>query len=387
MDEKTTNNSSEDNPYTSFEELERKILYPKSINQKFDLWIDPVRPIPDEEKIFFIQNLSIMLKSGLSASRSFRALTLQAANPKFKRVLAKVTRSVEKGLPIAQSMSEHPKVFSHIFISMIQAGEQSGKLEKVLTELSTQMKRSHDLKSKVKGALMYPMAILISMVAIGSGMIIFVIPKLTAVFSEMNAELPVPTKILIAVSNGANKYALIIVPIIIISIGLLVYVTRKGKGQKIWHKIILLMPVVGSIAIKINLAKIARTLSSLLATDMPIVISLKLTANTIKNALYRESLMIMSINVEQGKTMASQMPQFKKLYPPVAHQMVQVGEETGEISNILAQLAEFYEEDVSNTMNSLPSLIEPILIVTLGAAVGAMAIAVIMPMFSLANAV
>jgi len=387
MDEKTTNNSSEDNPYTSFEELERKILYPKSINQKFDLWIDPVRPIPDEEKIFFIQNLSIMLKSGLSASRSFRALTLQAANPKFKRVLAKVTRSVEKGLPIAQSMSEHPKVFSHIFISMIQAGEQSGKLEKVLTELSTQMKRSHDLKSKVKGALMYPMAILISMVAIGSGMIIFVIPKLTAVFSEMNAELPVPTKILIAVSNGANKYALIIVPIIIISIGLLVYGTRKGKGQKIWHKIILLMPVVGSIAIKINLAKIARTLSSLLATDMPIVISLKLTANTIKNALYRESLMIMSINVEQGKTMASQMPQFKKLYPPVAHQMVQVGEETGEISNILAQLAEFYEEDVSNTMNSLPSLIEPILIVTLGAAVGAMAIAVIMPMFSLANAV
>ncbi|PJC40897.1 MAG: hypothetical protein CO042_01280 [Parcubacteria group bacterium CG_4_9_14_0_2_um_filter_41_8] len=387
MDEKTTNNSSEDNPYTSFEELERKILYPKSINQKFDLWIDPVRPIPDEEKIFFIQNLSIMLKSGLSASRSFRALTLQAANPKFKRVLAKVTRSVEKGLPIAQSMSEHPKVFSHIFISMIQAGEQSGKLEKVLTELSTQMKRSHDLKSKVKGALMYPMAILISMVAIGSGMIIFVIPKLTAVFSEMNAELPVPTKILIAVSNGANKYALIIVPIIIISIGLLVYVTRKGKGQKIWHKIILLMPVVGSIAIKINLAKIARTLSSLLATDMPIVISLKLTANTIKNALYRESLMIMSINVEQGKTMASQMPQFKKLYPPVAHQMIQVGEETGEISNILAQLAEFYEEDVSNTMNSLPSLIEPILIVTLGAAVGAMAIAVIMPMFSLANAV
>ncbi|PIP66872.1 MAG: hypothetical protein COW93_03265 [Parcubacteria group bacterium CG22_combo_CG10-13_8_21_14_all_41_9] len=387
MDEKTTNNSSEDNPYTSFEELERKILYPKSINQKFDLWIDPVRPISDEEKIFFIQNLSIMLKSGLSASRSFRALTLQAANPKFKRVLAKVTRSVEKGLPIAQSMSEHPKVFSHIFISMIQAGEQSGKLEKVLTELSTQMKRSHDLKSKVKGALMYPMAILISMVAIGSGMIIFVIPKLTAVFSEMNAELPVPTKILIAVSNGANKYALIIIPIIIISIGLLVYVTRKGKGQKIWHKIILLMPVVGSIAIKINLAKIARTLSSLLATDMPIVISLKLTANTIKNALYRESLMIMSINVEQGKTMASQMPQFKKLYPPVAHQMVQVGEETGEISNILAQLAEFYEEDVSNTMNSLPSLIEPILIVTLGAAVGAMAIAVIMPMFSLANAV
>ena len=387
MDEKTTNNSSEDNPYTSFEELERKILYPKSINQKFDLWIDPVRPISDEEKIFFIQNLSIMLKSGLSASRSFRALTLQAANPKFKRVLAKVTRSVEKGLPIAQSMSEHPKVFSHIFISMIQAGEQSGKLEKVLTELSTQMKRSHDLKSKVKGALMYPMAILISMVAIGSGMIIFVIPKLTTVFSEMNAELPVPTKILIAVSNGANKYALIIVPIIIISIGLLVYVTRKGKGQKIWHKIILLMPVVGSIAIKINLAKIARTLSSLLATDMPIVISLKLTANTIKNALYRESLMIMSINVEQGKTMASQMPQFKKLYPPVAHQMVQVGEETGEISNILAQLAEFYEEDVSNTMNSLPSLIEPILIVTLGAAVGAMAIAVIMPMFSLANAV
>lgn len=372
---------------SAFEELEKKVLYPKGINQKFDLWIDPIRPIANEEKIFFTQNLGVMLKSGLPASRALRTLALQASNNKFKRTLAKITREIEKGKSISESMAQYPKIFSDIFVSMIQAGEQSGQLETVLKELTRQLKRSHQIKSKVKGALMYPITILIAMIAIGTGMMVFIIPKLMKVFSEMNTQLPLPTKMLIALSNAINSYIYIIGPLVIVIIGALVYITRKGEPQKIWHKIILIFPIVGKISKKINLAKISRTLSSLLATDLPIIRSLELTANIVKNAHYKESLIIMSKRVEQGQSISSQMPEFKNLYPPLAHQMIQVGEETGEISNILNQLAEFYEEDVNTTMESLPSLIEPLLIVILGAAVGGMAVAVILPMFSLSNAI
>ena len=141
--------------------MEKKVLYPKGINQKFDLWIDPIRPIANEEKIFFTQNLGVMLKSGLPASRALRTLALQASNNKFKRTLAKITREIEKGKSISESMAQYPKIFSDIFVSMIQAGEQSGQLETVLKELTRQLKRSHQIKSKVKGALMYPITILI----------------------------------------------------------------------------------------------------------------------------------------------------------------------------------------------------------------------------------
>lgn len=370
-----------------FEKIEKKYLYPEGINEKFDLFLDRIRGVSNEEKIFFTQNLGVMLKSGLSASRSLRTLSMQTENPKFKRILIKITKKIEKGESISDSMKNFPQTFSQVFVSMIKAGEASGQLENVLEELTRQLKKSHELKNKVKGALLYPAAVFIAMTLMGIGMIIFVIPKLTAVFKEMNTDLPLPTKILISISSGLNEYIYIVAPCVFGFVGFLYWITRKGAGQFIWHKIILSMPIVADIAVKINLAKISRTLSSLMSTDMPIVQSINLTSKVITNAHYKNSLLRMSSDLEQGRTISSQMEKYPKLYPPIAHQMMQVGEETGEISSILNQLAQFYEEDVSNTMNSMPSIIEPILILVLGGAVGAMAVAIIMPMYSLANAV
>jgi type IV pilus assembly protein PilC len=359
----------------------------KQTTSTTDPVFDYIRRVPEDEKIFFTQNLAAMFKSGLSAARSIRTLALQANNPKFKRALFKIYRDVEKGERIADAMAKFPKIFTPIFTNIVKAGESSGQLEEVLKELTKQLKRSHDIKAKIKGALMYPMAILIAMVGIGIGMLVFVIPKLLSIFAEMSVELPLPTRILIAVSSAINSYIYIVAPLTILSVVGIVYATRRGAGQKIWHKIILSSPVLKTIAQKINLAKISRTLSSLLKTDMPIVESFRLAAHTIKNVQYRNSLLSIAQNVEKGQAIAPQMGEFEKLYPPVIQQMVLIGEETGEISNILDQLAEFYEEDVSQTMDSLPSLIEPILIVVLGAAVGGMAVAIILPMFSLSAAV
>lgn len=371
----------------TFQNLEKKFIAPEGINAKFDLWLDHLRSVPVEEKIFFTQNLGVMFKSGLSASRALRTLTLQSTNPKFKRVLFKIYRHVEKGLSLAEAMRPYPKIFSNIFVSMIKAGEISGQLENVLTELTRQMKRSHELNQKVKGALMYPMAILIAMVGIGIAMLTFVVPKLLAIFKEMKVELPLPTRILIGVSDAVNEHILILGPIIAAVVAGLIYTRRLPAGKKFWHYLILKTPIVKRIAVKINLAKIARTLGSLLATDMPIVDSLKLTSEVVNNVYYRRSLVLLSASVEKGKTISSELPNFAKLYPPVVEQMIAIGEESGEISKILLQLADFYEDDVSQTMNSLPALIEPVLILVLGGAVGGMAVAIILPMYSLTQAV
>lgn len=367
--------------------LEKKYLSPTSLNDKFDRWLDHVRTVSNEEKIFFTQNLGVMLKSGLAASRALRTLTLQSNNAKFKRILWQVSRQVEKGIPIAEAMRPYPQVFPVIFVNMIKAGEAAGQLEEVLTELTRQMKKSHELRAKVKGALMYPAAIVIAMVGIGGGMMIFVIPKLISIFTEMRVQLPLPTRLLIGFSNTINNNLFIFG---LLFIGLIVgflYWRARPTGKKFFSLLALKLPIIKPIAIKINLAQIARTLSSLLTTDMPIVESLKLASAVTANTFYRDSLLALAANVEKGKTISSEMLAWPKLYPPVVQQMTAVGEETGEIAKILSQLAAFYEEDVSQTMDSLPSIIEPVLIVLLGGAVGGMAVAIILPMFTLTQSV
>ena len=369
----------------AFTRLEQKFLNPQGVNAKFDLLLDKIRGISVEEKIFFTQNLGVMLKSGLAVSRALRTLTLQSSNPKFKRALFRVARQVEKGVTLSEAMSAFPNIFSIIFVNMIKAGEAAGQMEEVLTELTQQLKKSHELKQKVKGALMYPAAILIAMTGIGGGMLVFVVPKLLSIFKEMNVVLPLPTRILIGLSDGVNDHILIIAPLALAAVGGLLYAVRTRPGKKIWHTIILNLPVIKKIATKINLANIARTLGSLLATDLPVVASLKLSAQVIKNEHFRASLNAIAEQVEKGRKISEEMLKFEKLYPPVVEQMVAVGEETGEISKILKDLAEFYEEDVNQTMDSLPALIEPILILLLGGAVGGMAVAIILPMYSLSQ--
>ena len=373
---------SEENEFFLAEQ--EKLLGPK---QKFDIWLDKLRRIPENDKIFFTQNLGIMLKSGLAAARALRTLALQADNRRFKRILFLISGEVEKGSGLARAMSAYPRIFEPIFVSMIKAGEQAGQLEEVLSELTRQMKKNHELKQKVKGALMYPSAILVAMVGIGIVMIIFVIPRMLSIFSELKAELPLPTRIFIALSNFINHNLLLLGLGALTIVITLTYALRTALGKKIWHAVVLKLPVVSSIVRKINLARIARTLGSMLKTEMPIVESVNLTGDVIKNVRYQNSIRAIAQAVEKGKTISSQMANYPSLYPPIIQQMVAVGEETGEIAGILQKLADFYEAAISQTTDSLPSLIEPILIIIMGIAVGGMAVSIILPMYSLSQAV
>ncbi|MBU4332125.1 type II secretion system F family protein [Patescibacteria group bacterium] len=341
--------------------------------------------VPLSQKLFFTKNLQVMIKAGIPLSTALNILARQTPNEKFKRIIFAVHKKVEKGDSLAKSLSEYPKIFSEVFVNMISAGEKSGSLENILGQLTLQMKKTHELLARIKSALAYPAFVILAMVGMGVLMLIFVIPKIIDIFAEINATLPLPTRILIFVSNFIVKNGVWVILGAVVLLVFTIKFLRSKRGQKYFHKALLATPILSPIIKKINLAKFSRTFSSLLATDIPIVQTLQITGRVLGNTSYQEYVIHVAEEIKSGESVAKVLSQKPALFPPVVTQMVEVGEKTGSLDNILKDLAEFYEEDVNQTMSGLSSIIEPVLILVLGVAVAGMAVAVIMPMYSLSQ--
>lgn len=335
------------------------------------------------DKIFFTQNLQVMLKAGLTMVNALSTLADQTGNKRFRNILHDLRQDIEKGQALSEALSRYPKVFPEIFINMVRAGEKSGKLEEVLLHITNQMRKSHTLVAKIRGALTYPIVVIVAMIGIGITMIMFVLPQITSIFTEVDAVLPLPTRILIATSDIVQRSGVWILLALIVLIGFFIYLIHTPKGKKVWHTLLLKLPMAGPIFHKINLAKCARTFSSLLKTDIQIVQTFQITATTVGNVRYREALMLAADQVKKGTTVAQAIGANRLLFPPLVIQMVAVGEETGTLDSVLDELAGFYEEEVDRVMNNLSTVIEPILIVLLGGAVGFLAVSIIMPIYSL----
>ncbi|NMC51302.1 type II secretion system F family protein [Candidatus Kuenenbacteria bacterium] len=352
-------------------------------DKKFFDFLKKFRSIGLREKIFFVQNLRIMVKGGLSLGAALDTVAAQVSNSYFKEILGNVSHEVDSGVSFSQALEKYPKVFNDLFVNMIKSGEMSGNLEGVLERLHIQMKRDHDLIAKVKGAMVYPLVVVVAMVGIGTAMIVFVVPKLIAIFEEFKAKLPLPTRILIGVSKFITANGVYVVLGLIIFVFIFIKFYRSERGKNIFHKIFLKIPVFSTIVKKINLARFCRTTSSLLKTDIPIVQSLKITSLIASNVYYKMALVDASQKIAKGLQINKVLSGYPKLFPPTVIQMLKVGEESGAVDEVLDEVAQFYEEDINQVMESLPSLIEPILILVLGFGVGGMAIAIIMPMYSL----
>jgi len=343
--------------------------------------------VPLKERLFFVQNLGLMLKSGISLSAALTTLSKQTPNQRFAAILAEVGIKVEEGNSFSESMKNHHKVFGEMFVSMVEAGEMSGKLEEVLKQLFIQMKKEHALISKVKGALTYPAVIIFAMFGIGTFMIVVIIPKITAMFSEMDVELPLPTKILIKTSELVINNGLLSIILFVVLVVAFVKTIQHPKGKYIFQAILLKTPIISPIIKKINLARFARNISSLLKTDIMIIKSFQITANVLGNLHYRNALLVMAQKIKKGEKLSEAIDLYPHLFNPVVSQMIAIGEETGELDNILIELAGFYEEEVDLVMESLPSIIEPLLILFLGLGVGGVAVAIIMPMYSITESI
>lgn len=335
------------------------------------------------EKLMFTRHLSVMIGAGFSLHKALEVLAQQTENKNFKKIINDLVACIKKGETLADSMSKYPKIFNDFYVSMVRIGEKGGNLEEVLKNLAQYLKKEHGFISKVRGAMTYPAVIIVVMIGIGIAMMVFVMPQITSMFIELKVELPVTTRILIFITDVLRSYFILagIVFLALIFISIKFFRTKKGKYVSSW--IFLKLPVLKGIIQKMNCARFARSFSSLIESGVPIVESLTITSQTLGNFFYSNSLIDVSVEVKKGKNIQDSLSRHEKLYPILVVQMIGVGEQTGELGEIMARLADFYEEEVSNITENLASIIEPALMVLIGAAVGFFAISMIQPMYSM----
>ena len=335
------------------------------------------------EKLFFTRNLGVMIKTGVALPRAFEILSMQAKSEKLKRALREISRKIIKGRNLSESLSGYPDIFSKLYQETIKVGEETGNLEQSLQILGLQMEREYNIKSSIKTAMVYPVVVLVMTFAIGIFMLIYAIPKLEAAFEELEMDLPFTTRTILSTADFmVKKWPLVL--IIFAGLGfLLFFVLKSKKGGKFKSKISLKIPLVSKIIKQTNSALALRTLSSLLEAGVPIVRSLEVASGSLTNFFFKKSLLESAKIVKRGKKLSEVLGSYENLYPPMVLQMIKVGEETGESSEVLKKLAEFYEEEVSNATKKLSSVIEPVLILFIGGIVGFFAISVMQPMFSI----
>lgn len=366
--------------------MDSKAKGKNSIFTKLNAWVENnLTRVPFVDKILFVYNLYIMIKAGLSIVAALKILSEQVENKHLKTVIGEIKNQVEKGRQLSEVLAEFPKIFPSIYVNMIAAGEASGKMEQALEQVSNQMKKSNELTSRVRGAMIYPAVIVTAMVGIGIEMVGFVLPKIIVMFQDFKAELPLATRILVAIVTFMQNYGLIVGVAIILFIALSVWLIRKPKIKKVAHKFNLHLPIAGKIIKKINLARFTMTLSSLLQSAIPIIEAVKIAASVQTNVIYREALLKAAEALKKGDTLSSILAKDPKIFPAMVTQMIMVGEESGQVETMLGELSNYYGAEVDNTMRNFSTVIEPVIILMLGLGTAGIAVAVIMPMYSLAQ--
>lgn len=338
------------------------------------------------ERMLFTRHLGVMIGAGIPLSRALSALAKQTKSSSFAKIINQLQEKIQSGEPFSVSLEHFPKVFNELYVSMVKVGETSGNLEEILAHLAIQMKKEHELISKVKGAMLYPAVVLVAMIGIGILMMIVVVPKLVDIFKELGTELPLSTRVMIKTSDLLVNHLWIFLGLFIGLVIVFKILNRSKVGGRLFQSFILSFPLIGDVVAKINLARFARTLGSLIESGEAILKALDIVSRTLGNVYYRDSLKEISKKVEKGLSINEALSGYPKLYPPLVVQMIEVGEETGTLGKTLNRLAEFYEGEVDQITQNLSSIIEPILVVIIGAAVGFFAVSMIQPMYSLSGA-
>jgi type IV pilus assembly protein PilC len=339
------------------------------------------------EQILFTKNLSGMLKAGLSLSRALSVLKKQTKNSKLSTILTSLTGDINAGETFSNALSKFPEVFSRLFVSMVRAGEESGNLAGSLTDIGINLEKSNSLTKKIKGALIYPGVIMSAMVIIGVLMFAFVVPTLANTFKSLGVSLPWSTQLLIFFGNFFS-HNLILSFIIIFAAAFGMYLLFRAKFMaKYIDFVVLHLPVVSNLTRELNAARTARTMSSLLFSGVSITRAVEITEDVVQNVYYKKVLEKAKIAIEKGSPFSEAFEANTKLYPIMMSEMIQVGEETGKLSDMLLQIALFYEEEVENKTKNLSTIIEPLLMIVIGVGVGFFAISMISPLYTILGSI
>lgn len=341
--------------------------------------------ISEADKILFARNLGSMISAGLPLARALSVLERQTKNERLKNTISAVAGEVRRGESLHAALAKFPKVFPPLFVAMVRAGEEAGNLPESLNTVSEQMDRMFVLKKKIRGALIYPSIIVVAIVGIGATMMVVVVPTLAATFKEMKAELPASTKVVIAISDFLSSHTILaVIMVLVAGVGIVAGV-RTPSGSRLKDWVFLHLPVIGGIVREVNAARTTRTLSSLFSSGVDVLNSLEITREVLQNSYFKEVVAETSAAVSRGEQLSQSFGRHEDLYPPFVGEMMVVGEETGQTNEILKRLAMYYEEEVDRKTKDLSTIIEPVLMLLIGGAVGFFAVAMISPIYSLSQ--
>ena len=343
--------------------------------------------VKTKDMVIFTRQLSTMINAGVPLVRAMNTLKQQTSNEYFKEVLLEVSKDVEGGLSLGDSMAKHPKVFSPIYVNMVKAGETGGILDEILKKLALQQEKDAAIKHKLKSAMSYPIVLIVIMTIAFFALTIFVIPSIGKMITDLSdgkAELPIYTKVMLGFSEFMVSYWWVLIIGAVVGIYLFRRWIKTPKGKYAFHKTLLKIPVLKDVITKVAIARFSRIFASLMSSGVPVTESIEVTANAIGNKVIEAELKNASKEVVNGKQLSEPLAA-SSIFPPIVSQMLAIGEETGQTDTILLKVADFYEEEVDAVVDSLAAIIEPIMILVMGALVGLIAASVIGPISSLSQ--
>jgi type IV pilus assembly protein PilC len=342
--------------------------------------------VTQKELAIFTRQFATMIDAGLPLVQCLDILGEQQANPSFKKVILKVKEDVESGSTFADALTKHPRVFDALFVNLVAAGEVGGILDTILSRLAEHIEKAMKLAKKVKGAMVYPATIVAVAVVVTVILLLYVIPIFAKMFADFGQELPGPTQVVLSLSAFTRKYFLGVVVFFVLLGFLFRWYYRQENGRRNVDRMLLRLPVVGSLLQRIAIARFSRTLGTMVSSGVPILESMDIVAKTAGNKIIEEAIIKARGSISEGKTIAEPLSE-SAVFPPMVTQMVSVGEQTGALDSMLNKIADFYDDEVDSAVDALTSLLEPMLMVFLGVVIGGMVIAMYLPVFKLAGVV
>jgi type IV pilus assembly protein PilC len=342
--------------------------------------------VTEKDVVLFTRQFATMIDAGLPLVQCLDILAGQMDNKTFKQVIRKIKQDVESGATFADALKKHPKVFDELFVNLVAAGEVGGILDTIMNRLAAYIEKVMKLKKKVKGAMVYPVVVLVVAVAVVAVLLLFVIPIFKKMFEDMGGGLPAPTQIVIDISEWVKSYFLFIVAVVVVLIVALnrFYATRRGRA--LIDDLMLRIPVIGDLLKKVAVARFTRTLGTMIQSGVPILDGLDIVAKTAGNKTVEAVILKTRASIAEGRTIADPLAE-SGVFPAMVVQMIAVGEATGALDAMLSKIADFYDEEVDAAVDALTSLIEPFMMIFLGATIGGLVIAMYLPVFKLAGTV
>lgn len=355
----------------------------KSAGVSLEGIVERMRGVPARDVTVMARQLATMISSGLSLLRALYVLEEQSENRLLKRTIGAVRQDVEAGLALSQALARHPRVFDDLFVAMVRAGETGGNLDEVLERVALQLEKDDNLRRTVRSAMVYPSLIAVFAVAVLVGMVLFIIPVFADMYRDLGGELPALTRFMIGLSDAMRDHWYLFLAVPIAATYLFLRWRRSAAGAKTWDSMKLRMPFrIGSIVRKIAVARFSRTLGTLTASGVPILQALEITARTAGNRVISDPIAGVVERLKEGQPLAQPLAR-TGVFPPMMIHMLAVGEETGALDRMLHKLADFYDDEVATQLKSITSVIEPLMMILVGAIVGVVVIAMYMPMFSI----